>query len=792
MKKELIIMISLLIIAMFMVSACSSGQAFKDADKKGLDMKLGAKDDGKEFEDVNPNSAPIESGTVEEACTETDDGNDIFNYGVVRFNGEAYEDECGDSTEIKEFYCVSDEEMGVEKQYCPEMTECYRGACEHYCTDSDGGHNYAVQGEVTGWNVGLNQFDTQVDVCNNGFLVEMYCSDAVMSYEFNVTCPNGCENGACLNETTNVTCVDSDGGINVYVKGEVIASGDNYYVQNYLNYGGEINGSYIIFEDYCRDNNIYVPGLEGIVEFYCVDNYGVMPRFQDCPFNCLDGACLEGFVVDIEFENSVDLDDPGNSGVNIYDYQDVIALKLSSETGNVEGGFLINNISTSKIYVMSDDNNLALLAYMDDDGDIIGVEEIASGGQEFQTTVKLIASDDIYLIDWEYFDSSKLNMTFSGLFPGFAQESLIFPNIDLVNQFFGLEDYQTTDLLVREYIDPNYLAIGSYDNSYFTGMGTEIVTPEEHFDDEEARLIIPFEYFGPETATPGDLIIPVLQCNEDYEKILSVEMYSFQGDSYEVTEKFVAEDCRLVNAGTYHDEDFEPGTLTTGSNIDFRIEYVFDPPLEHIHGDTIIDFLGETIEIFDIDVNSVTVSVAEESTLSPGEHINKTIDGTIYIITLGAVNLNSAAITVNNQTEFVSLDEVYHFGDIAIEVRNLLYLPDDPENSLAKLAYAPFHTRRTNSDGDAIVEFGYGDDNNDAEWVWDIEIEGPYWNYVLRSIGARYNQDRDDWDGNFVPLIEGDQIMLPLTDNMLNPIDYPLLTYTALNPDGSITIDITR
>jgi hypothetical protein len=173
MKKELIIMISLLIIAMFMVSACSSGQAFKDADKKGLDMKLGAKDDGKEFEDVNPNSAPIESGTVEEACTETDDGNDIFNYGVVRFNGEAYEDECGDSTEIKEFYCVSDEEMGVEKQYCPEMTECYRGACEHYCTDSDGGHNYAVQGEVTGWNVGLNQFDTQVDVCNNGFLVEI-------------------------------------------------------------------------------------------------------------------------------------------------------------------------------------------------------------------------------------------------------------------------------------------------------------------------------------------------------------------------------------------------------------------------------------------------------------------------------------------------------------------------------------------------------------------------------------------------------------------------------------------
>lgn len=77
--------------------------------------------------------------------------------------------------------------------------------------------------------------------------------------------------------------------MNYYIKGEVIASGDNYYVQNYLNYNGTLNCSYVIFDDYCHDANSYIPGFESVVEFHCVENYGVMPRYQDCPFNCVDG-----------------------------------------------------------------------------------------------------------------------------------------------------------------------------------------------------------------------------------------------------------------------------------------------------------------------------------------------------------------------------------------------------------------------------------------------------------------------------------------------------------------------
>ncbi len=93
---------------------------------------------------------------------------------------------------------------------------------------------------------------------------------------------------------SSTICIDSDGN-NKYILGEVVASGDNYYIEHYNNYGGIINGEeIIIFEDYCYDANSYTPGFEGIVEFVCVNNYGVSPVFTDCPYNCINGACIEG------------------------------------------------------------------------------------------------------------------------------------------------------------------------------------------------------------------------------------------------------------------------------------------------------------------------------------------------------------------------------------------------------------------------------------------------------------------------------------------------------------------
>ncbi len=639
MKKESILIITLLIIAMFVVSACSSGEAFRSVEKDVLGMKLNAvKDTGKGGREIT-----VDNCNNEEACTETDEGNDIMDYGVVKFNGRKYADVCSDSVEIKEFYCINDEEMGVEKQDCP------------------------------------------------------------VTYI--------CEAGACIEE----------------------------------------------------------PPL------------------------------LEAFVIDIGFDDSVDLDDAGNSGVNIDDYEDANALELSSAAGNVANGFSVNNIPTGKVYILSDGAN-ALLSYMDDDGDIIGVEEIPFDGVNTHSfTVPFVISDSgvAYQVTMTTGMTTvgigSLYVTFVGLFPSFENETISFPEVYIDTQCFGIcETAEVTDVVVQEYIGVTS-NVGSNDNSYFTGMGTEVVTPEEYLDNDEVRLIIPEIFTGP--ITPGDIVIPILLNNDYYTEDFSVENYYYHSQNYEVTERFIAQGNRLRNAGTFDNEEFTLEELITGSNPDFFLKYDFNPPLEITDGIPFeMYFLGQIIEIYGADSysNEVTVSVAEEITLQPGEIYNVYIANEEYTITLLSVGLYSVAVSVNNETEIISLDGNYAFGDLVIEVRNILYLENNPEDSIARLAYAPFYIRRTNDDGDAIEEFGYGDDNADAEWVWDISTGGTVYDTVIYSIGAKYNQDRGDWDDDFLPLLEGDQIFLPITDNMLNPVNYPLLTYTAFNGDNSITIDITR
>ncbi len=51
---------------------------------------------------------------------------------------------------------------------------------------------------MEGWNIAHTERGSNSDNCNNGKLVEMYCSeDGVISYEFNIECDFGCYNCAC-------------------------------------------------------------------------------------------------------------------------------------------------------------------------------------------------------------------------------------------------------------------------------------------------------------------------------------------------------------------------------------------------------------------------------------------------------------------------------------------------------------------------------------------------------------------------------------------------------------------
>ncbi len=137
------------------------------------------------------------------------------------------------------------------------------------CIDYDKGLNYFIF-STTQSNNGL--FHT--DVCDdNGItLYEGYCNENNTVKNISYICPNGCENGACLNETINVTCTDSD------------ITTDYPYGKNYYTKGNTTANSNQSFFDNCINNII-------LKEFFC-NNTIISYENYTCQISCEDGICI--------------------------------------------------------------------------------------------------------------------------------------------------------------------------------------------------------------------------------------------------------------------------------------------------------------------------------------------------------------------------------------------------------------------------------------------------------------------------------------------------------------------
>ena len=173
------------------------------------------------------------------------------------------------------------------------------------CTDSDGGKDYYVKGTTS------TDSSWSEDRClQYGQLTEIYCGDGGVMSSITFTCPNGCEDGACL--PANCTshdhqtcwlgdlywrdscdlleekiedcvygcenaacaqgpesdCSDTDGGLDYYAQGQVLYDGAVSY-------------------DTCTEGLLY--------EAYCTGNVNTPMGLKSysCPNGCLDGACVE-------------------------------------------------------------------------------------------------------------------------------------------------------------------------------------------------------------------------------------------------------------------------------------------------------------------------------------------------------------------------------------------------------------------------------------------------------------------------------------------------------------------
>lgn len=190
-------------------------------------------------------------------------------------------DSCINSEVLEEFFCKVDD-LGVEGNTITCENGCSNGACLYpsstvNCTDGDGGLNYYVSSEVI-YTDELGQHILS-DGCkpeNTKIVYESICNENGFGQSIEFECSVGCQEGACVGNpgnVTNITCVDSDGGLNYFTYGE--AKGIN---ENGIYTGGDF--------DVCTGD-----GENILAEKYCEDNI-VKNTYFACPVGCFEGVCV--------------------------------------------------------------------------------------------------------------------------------------------------------------------------------------------------------------------------------------------------------------------------------------------------------------------------------------------------------------------------------------------------------------------------------------------------------------------------------------------------------------------
>ena len=177
-------------------------------------------------------------------------------------------------TKVLDLIKLADQYNALAKAACSVVTITL-------CTDSDGGENYYKKGTTT---YGPDSF---TDYCGSGsqgdYVAEGWCPADGKGITSNVIfdCPNGCKDGACVNENTS-SCTDTDGGNFPYLKGRV----DAYITSSFT---GKIER--VEHLDLCVGNGTVENTT--VIENYCNEertNYNSVSFY--CPNGCKDGACI--------------------------------------------------------------------------------------------------------------------------------------------------------------------------------------------------------------------------------------------------------------------------------------------------------------------------------------------------------------------------------------------------------------------------------------------------------------------------------------------------------------------
>ena len=224
----------------------------------------------------------------------------------------------------------------------------------------------------------------------------------------------------------------------------------------------------------------------------------------------------------------------------------------------------------------------------------------------------------------------------------------------------------------------------------------------------------------------------------------------------------IKEELKFGNVGirtSKYDREFDSDVyLTVEAENGIEYKYVFD---DNVNSSLItkeeplkINFLGEDIEIVNVDSDAFTVIKGEELFMQEGELITIQIEDVDVSVELVSVadSTNKVAIRINGVLKS-GIDEfdVASIGDYEVYVSSVMANEAGEGRDIAELRVAKDVTI-TYDDGDEVI-------NGDERFVYRIALKNgsPNINYL----GVAYAEISDNKDDEYAPITGEEQIVFP-------------------------------
>lgn len=235
---------------------------------------------------INGEKSKISDGTTFENnvnCKDSDNGIFSKSKGIINYMGKQYADACTTTkNSVKELYCDS----GVLKYTEINCSRgCSLGACISDSSDVTNNVNTNSQSATTVTNNAASSVPQCTNQCfPNGaktcygsayYTCGDYNGDSCFEWGGLTNCSSGsvCSNGDCVQQnvaSSTSGCLDSDGGRNILVRGNIT---DKFGYS---------------YQDYCFNSSL--------VEYYCASDNSSAFSMNNCPAGstCANGACVLG------------------------------------------------------------------------------------------------------------------------------------------------------------------------------------------------------------------------------------------------------------------------------------------------------------------------------------------------------------------------------------------------------------------------------------------------------------------------------------------------------------------